>query len=78
MQLRFTQGEPVGVAVDSLVRCGTEQRENRLEGLLHHSSLLDRIDAHHVGVRRQRAGAGAEHDPPTGQVIQQHPTVGHH
>src|SRR5580693_1732520 len=45
---------------------------------MHHPALLDRIDAHHVGVRRQGAGAGTEHHPPAGQMVQQHPAVGNH
>ena len=63
---------------DPLARCGAEQRQDRLERLLHHPALLDRVDAHHVGVRWQGARAGAEHHPPAGQVVQQHPAVGHH
>jgi len=56
VQLRVAQSEPVGVAVDSLGGRGAEERQDRLEGLVHHPPLLDRVDAHHVGVRRQRAG----------------------
>ena len=40
-----------------------EQREDGLERLLHHPPLFDGIDAHHVGVRWQRAGSGTEHHP---------------
>ena len=78
MQLRVLQGEPVRMAADPLAGRGAEQRQDRLERFLHHPALLDRIDTHHVGVGRQGARAGAEHHPPAGQVIQQHPTVGHH
>ena len=78
MQLRVTQGEPVRVTTYPLARFGAEQRQYRLQRLLHHPALLDRVDTHHVGVRRQGARSGAEHHPSAGQVIQQHPTVGHH
>ncbi len=61
-----------------LVGCGAEQCQDRLERFVHHPALLDRIDAHHVGVRRQGAGAGTEHHPPAGQMVQQHPAVGNH
>ena len=58
--------------------CGAEQCQDRLQRFMHHPALLDRIDTHHVGVRRQGARTGTEHHPPAGQVIQQHPAVGHH
>ena len=78
VQRGVAQREPVGVPADPLVGRGPEQREDRLERLLHHPALLDGVDAHHVGVRRQRAGSGAEHHPAAGQVVEQHPAVGHH
>ncbi len=78
VQRGVAQGEPVGLAVDALARSGAEQCQDRLEGLLHHRSLVDGIDAHHVGVRRQRARPGAEHHPAAGEMVQQHPAVGHH
>ena len=62
----------------ALVGCGAEQREDGFQRLLHHPALLDGVDAHHVGVRRQRAGSGAEHHPAAGEVVEQHPAVGHH
>ena len=36
------------------------------------------VDAHHEGVRRQRAGADAEHHPAAGEVVEQHHAVGQH
>ena len=72
------QREPVGMPVDPLLRRGPEQREDRLERLLHHPALLDRIDAHHVRVGRQRARSGAEDHAAAGEVVEQHPAVGDH
>lgn len=66
------------MAVDALAGCGAEEREDRLEGLLHHVPLIDRVDSHHVGIRGQRTGAGAEYGPAAGQVIQQHPAIRNH
>ena len=54
-----------------------QQGEDRLERLLHHPPLLDRLDAHHVGVARQRPGPGAEDQPAAGQVVEQVEPVGH-
>ena len=67
--------EPVGLPGDRLV--AAEQGEDRLERLLHHPALVDRVDAHDVGVGRQRAGSGAEDDPAAGEVVEQHQPVGH-
>ena len=78
MQGGVAQGEPVGLAVDPLVGCGAEQRQDRLQRLLHHRPLVHRVDAHHVGVGRQRARPGAEHHPAAGEVVEQHPAVGDH
>ncbi len=72
------QGEPVRLAVDPFVGAGPEQRQDGFERLLHHRPLPHRVDAHHVGVGRQRSRAGAEHHPPAREVVEQHPPVGHH
>ncbi len=53
-----------------------KQGEDRLERLLHHPALLDRVDAHDVGVGGQRARPGAEDQPAPGEVVEQHEPVG--
>jgi hypothetical protein len=71
---RLVHGEPVRLAGDRLL--GSQQRQDGLQGLLHPPTLIDRVDAHDEGVARQCTGAGAEHDPPSSQVVEQHHAVG--
>jgi hypothetical protein len=75
LQAGLDQLEPVRLHGDFLT--GQEQ-EDGLERLLHHVALLGRIDAHHEGVGGQGARAHADHDPPPGQVVEQHHAVGQH
>ena len=75
LQPAVADREPVGLAGDRLV--AAQQREDRLERLLHHAALVHRVDAHDVGVGGQRARSGAEDEPATGEVVEQHQPVGH-
>ena len=75
LQAGLDQLEPVGLHGD---RLAGQQEQDRLERLLHHVALLGRVDAHHEGVRGQRAGPDADHDAAPGQVVEQHHAVGQH
>jgi hypothetical protein len=75
LQPGVAQGEPVGLTVDGLAG---QQGQDGLQALLHHVPLATHLDAHHEGVRRQRAGAATEHDPAPRQVVEQHHPVGEH
>ena len=55
LQAGLDQLEPVRLHGDRLV--AGQQQEDGLERLLHHVALLGRVDAHHEGVRGQRARA---------------------
>ena len=74
LQPAVAHREPVGLPRDRLV--AAQQGEDRLERLLHHPALVDRVDAHDVGVGGQRARAGAEDQPAAGEVVEQHQAVG--
>ena len=76
LQACVAQREPVGLARDRLV--GREERQDRVQRLVHHLALADRIDAEHEGVRREGAGPHPEHRPAERQVIEQRHPVGQH
>ena len=69
-----TGGKLAELARDGLVR--GEEGEDRLERLVHHLALAERVDPHHERVRGQRARADAEHRPPERQVVEQDHAVG--
>ena len=48
------------------------------QGLVHAPALGDGLDAHHVRVGRQSAGADAHHHTSAGHVVEQHHPVGDH
>src|SRR2546425_10492908 len=50
---RVAQREPAALARDRLVR--GEEGEDRLERLVHHLALAERVDPHHERVRGERA-----------------------
>ncbi len=76
LETGVAQREPVGLPVDRLLP--GQELEDGLEGLLHHVPLPGHLDAHHEGVGGQGAGAHAEHDPATGEVVEEHHAIGQH
>ena len=76
MQPRLLQLEPVGLHGDRLL--ALEQAHDRLQRLLHAGPLGRGIDAHHVGVRRQRARAAAQHGAAARHVVELHEAVRDH
>ena len=74
LQAGLDQGEPVGLHGHRLL--ALQQEQDRLERLLHHVALAGRVDAHHEGVRGQRAGPDPDHQAAPGQVVEQHHAVG--
>ena len=75
LQPRLVQLEPVAVVGDFLA---AQQRHQHVQRLVHHVALLGDRDAHHVGVRRERAGADPKHRPPAGHVVELVDPVGQH
>jgi hypothetical protein len=75
LQPAVAHGEPVGLAGDRLI--GPQQRQDRLERLLHHAALVHRVDAEHERVAGQGARSGAEDQPAASEVVEQHQPVGH-
>ena len=75
MQPRLVQLEPVGCHGDRLV--AAQQTDDRIERLFHTPAQHDRVDAEHIGVRRQGAGAAAEHHPAARHVVELHETLRH-
>ena len=71
----FAQLEPVGLHRDRLV--AGEQAGDGVERLVHHRPLLLGLDAHHVGVGDQRAGAAAEHRAAARHVVELHEALRH-
>ena len=74
LQAAVADREPVGLAGDRLL--GREQRQDRLEALLHHPPLVDRVDAHDVRVGGERARAAPEDQAAAGEVVEQRDAVG--
>ena len=60
--------EPVGLAGDGGV--AGQQRHDGLEAFVHAAALCVGLDAEHVGVGHQGAGAAAEHGPPARHVVE--------
>jgi len=76
VQPRLLELEPVGLHGDRLL--AFQQRHDGGERLLHAVALGRGIDAHHVGVRRQRARAAAQHGPPARHMVELHEAVRDH
>ena len=76
MEPRVLQLEPVGLHGNRLL--ALEQRHDGGERLLHAVALARGIDAHHVCVRRQRAGAATQHGAAARHVVELHEAVRHH
>ena len=76
LQAGFGQLEPVGLHVDRAVL--PEQRQDRLERLVHALALIERVDAHHPRVGRERAGSDAHHHAAAGHVVELDHPVDHH
>ena len=76
MEPRLLQLEPVGLHRDRLL--AFEQAHDRLQRLLHARPLGRGIDAHHVGVGRQRAGAATHHRAAARHVVELHEAVRDH
>ena len=76
LEPRVPQREPVSLEVYRLL--APEQEEDGLESLFHHVPLLRHLDAHHERVGWQGTWTHAEHDPATGEVIEQLHAVGQH
>jgi hypothetical protein len=75
VQAGFAQLEPVGLHRDRLV--AGEQAGDGVERLVHHRPLLLGLDAHHVGVGHQRAGAAAQHGAAARHVVELHEALRH-
>jgi hypothetical protein len=76
MQPRLLELEPVGLHGDRLL--ALQQRHDGGERLLHAVALGRGIDAHHVGVGRQRARAAAQHGAAARHVVELHEAVRDH
>ena len=76
MQARILELEPVGLHRDRLL--ALQERHDGGERLLHAVALGRGIDAHHVGIRRQRAGAAAQHGAAARHVVELHEAVRDH
>ena len=48
------------------------------QGFVHHFALAGGVDAEHIGVGGEGAGADAEHHAAAGEVVEQHHAVGDH
>ena len=76
LQHRFLQHEPVAFVGNRLLF--GEQAHNHAQGFVHPQPLLGGVNAHHIGVAGQRAGANAQHHPPPGHMVQLRHPVGDH
>ena len=54
-----------------------EQLHDHAEAVFQQAAGLGLRQADHGGIGRQGAGAGAEHDPAAGQVVEQHDPLRH-
>ena len=68
--------EPVALVRDGFLL--GEQPHDDAQGFVHAQALLGGVNAHHVGVAGQRAGADAQHHAAAGHVVQLGHPVGHH
>ena len=55
-----------------------EQPHDNPQRFIHPLALALGINTEHDGIGSQGPGANAQDDPTTGQVVQEHHTVGHH
>ena len=76
MQPRLVQLEPVGLHRDRLL--AVQQPHDRVQRLQHARTLRAGFDAQHVGVRRQRARAAAQHGAAARHVVELHEALRHH
>ena len=74
LQQRLPQREPVAFVADGLGF--GHQPQHHPEALIHPLPLRRGVDAQHIGVAGQGAGADAQHHPPVGHMVQLHHAVG--
>ena len=76
LQMGVVQLKPVALA--GVRFRAVHQAFDDAQGFVHHFALAGRVDAEHIGIGRQSAGADAKHHAPSGQMVQQHHPVRYH